>query len=52
VVAEGVENVEQRRVLADLGCDVQQGHLVAPPLDEQALLYWAQQRQTAAQTVK
>ncbi|RZU02741.1 putative bifunctional diguanylate cyclase/phosphodiesterase [Rivibacter subsaxonicus] len=44
VVAEGVETIEQRRVLADLGCDVQQGHLVAPPLDESALLAWARQR--------
>ena len=53
VVAEGVESVEQRRVLADLGCDVQQGHLVAPPLDEAALLCWAQQRKSGAQaTIK
>ncbi|MEN9544426.1 MAG: hypothetical protein RLZZ598_1259, partial [Pseudomonadota bacterium] len=38
VVAEGVEHLEQRRTLADLGCDVQQGHLVAPPMSESALL--------------
>jgi EAL domain-containing protein (putative c-di-GMP-specific phosphodiesterase class I) len=47
VVAEGVENIEQRRLLADLGCDVQQGHLVAPPLDENALLCWVRQRSAA-----
>ncbi len=32
VVAEGVETVEQRRVLSDVGCDEIQGYLVSRPL--------------------
>ena len=32
VVAEGVENVGQERILRDLGCDIQQGYLFSPPV--------------------
>jgi diguanylate cyclase (GGDEF)-like protein len=32
VVAEGVETVEQRRALAELGCPLIQGYLIAKPL--------------------
>ena len=32
VVAEGVETVEDWRLLAELGCGMAQGHLVAPPV--------------------
>ena len=32
VVAEGVETTQQLAVLVDLGCDLVQGHVMAPPL--------------------
>ena len=35
--AEGVETVEQLRAVRELGCDVVQGYLIAPPLDPDAL---------------
>jgi diguanylate cyclase len=38
VVAEGVENAEQRDVLVDLGCDYMQGHLFSKPVAETELL--------------
>lgn len=38
--AEGVETVEQLRCVRELGCDVVQGYLVAPPLDPDALIGW------------
>jgi EAL domain-containing protein (putative c-di-GMP-specific phosphodiesterase class I)/DNA-binding response OmpR family regulator len=37
VLAEGVESVEQRDVLRDLGCHLVQGYLYARPLDADAL---------------
>jgi EAL domain-containing protein (putative c-di-GMP-specific phosphodiesterase class I) len=40
VVAEGVENAEQRRFLVDVGCDVLQGDLVSPPLPAAELGRW------------
>jgi len=38
--AEGVETVEQLRAVRELGCDVVQGFLVAPPLDPDELISW------------
>jgi len=41
VVAEGVENVRQRDILMELGCDEFQGYLFARPMSARALLLWA-----------
>jgi diguanylate cyclase len=41
VVAEGVENIRQRRVLTELGCDELQGYLFAHPMPAEDLLQWA-----------
>ena len=38
--AEGVETLEQLRLVRELGCDVVQGYLVSPPLEPQALKGW------------
>ncbi len=40
VVAEGVETVDARGLLNDMGCDVLQGFLVARPMDESKLVRW------------
>jgi diguanylate cyclase (GGDEF)-like protein len=40
VVAEGVETADQFNVLAELGCDVVQGFLYAPPLSPPAFGRW------------
>lgn len=40
VTAEGIETVEQLRLLRDLGCDVAQGYFVARPLEADALKDW------------
>jgi EAL domain-containing protein (putative c-di-GMP-specific phosphodiesterase class I) len=40
VVAEGIENAAQWRVLADLGCDVAQGFYVARPMPGDQLPAW------------
>jgi len=40
VVAEGVETEGQRRLLADLGCDVVQGYLCAPAMSPEAFERW------------
>ena len=40
VVAEGVETEGQRRLLAGLGCDVVQGHLVARAMSPEAFERW------------
>ena len=40
VTAEGIETVEQLRLLRELGCDVAQGYLIAQPLDPDGLGRW------------
>ena len=40
--AEGVETIEQLRVVRELGCDCVQGYLVSPPLDPGVLRPWLQ----------
>ena len=41
--AEGVETVEQLRIVRELGCDLVQGYLISPPLEPQQLVEWKQQ---------
>ena len=38
--AEGVETVEQLRLIRELGCDVVQGFLIAQPLEPDELIGW------------
>jgi EAL domain-containing protein (putative c-di-GMP-specific phosphodiesterase class I) len=38
--AEGVETIEQLRLIRELGCDVVQGFLIAPPLEPGELISW------------
>jgi EAL domain-containing protein (putative c-di-GMP-specific phosphodiesterase class I) len=38
--AEGVETVEQLRLLGELGCDVVQGFLISPPIEPDQLQAW------------
>ena len=40
VVAEGVENVEEARMLAAAGCDELQGYLFSRPLPEDEFVRW------------
>ena len=44
-VASGVEHADQAEVLRVIGCDVLQGHAVAAPMDEAALLAWIDARE-------
>src|SRR5215212_7467958 len=38
--AEGVETIDQLRIVRELGCDYVQGYLLSPPLDPTALKPW------------
>lgn len=38
--AEGVETVEQLRIVREIGCDVAQGYLISQPLEPGALVEW------------
>ena len=38
--AEGVETLQQLRLVRELGCDIVQGYLISPPLEPQALKAW------------
>ena len=40
--AEGVETIDQLRIIRELGCDCVQGYLVSPPLEPKALKPWIQ----------
>ena len=40
VTAEGVETLDQLRLVRELGCDVVQGYLISPPIEPQALTAW------------
>ncbi|TFW22545.1 EAL domain-containing response regulator [Duganella callida] len=42
-VAEGVETVEDWKLLRDLGCDMAQGYLLAQPMPAQELVGWIRQ---------
>jgi EAL domain-containing protein (putative c-di-GMP-specific phosphodiesterase class I) len=39
--AEGIETVEQLRLVRELGCDNAQGYLISPPLEPGALKEWS-----------
>ena len=41
--AEGVETVEQLRVVQELGCDVVQGYLISQPLEPERLKPWTEE---------
>ena len=38
--AEGVETLDQLRLMHELGCDVVQGYLISPPLEPDQLVAW------------
>jgi EAL domain-containing protein (putative c-di-GMP-specific phosphodiesterase class I) len=38
--AEGVETIEQLRIVREVGCDVVQGYLISPPIDPNGLKAW------------
>lgn len=38
VIAEGVENESQRKILADLGCDEMQGYFISRPIPEERFI--------------
>ena len=44
IVAEGVENDAQRRILQEQGCQVAQGYFFARPMPAAALTAWMQSR--------
>jgi EAL domain-containing protein (putative c-di-GMP-specific phosphodiesterase class I) len=41
VIAEGVENLKQRRILRERHCDMVQGYLYSPALPADDFLDWA-----------
>jgi EAL domain-containing protein (putative c-di-GMP-specific phosphodiesterase class I) len=42
-VAEGVESVEDWKLLRNLGCDMAQGYLLARPMPAEDLVGWMRQ---------
>jgi EAL domain-containing protein (putative c-di-GMP-specific phosphodiesterase class I) len=42
-VAEGVETVEDWKLLRNLGCDLAQGYLLAKPMPAEELVGWMRQ---------
>ena len=51
VVAEGVENDEQRRALRAAGCDELQGYLFSRPLQAHAFVEWFARQSTVAESL-
>jgi EAL domain-containing protein (putative c-di-GMP-specific phosphodiesterase class I) len=49
VIAEGVETLDQRDFLRDHGCDLAQGFLYSPPIEQHAFHEWATQYQKVMQ---
>ena len=41
--AEGVETIEQLRLVRELGCDLVQGYLISPPLEPRRAQGWQQE---------
>ncbi len=52
VVAEGVENQRQQKVLEEMQCDELQGFLFAKPMSGRALLLWAMNDRTESAVFK
>jgi diguanylate cyclase (GGDEF)-like protein/PAS domain S-box-containing protein len=47
VIAEGVENQETLRRLAEWGCDLAQGYFISRPIEPQKFMEWVAQTRTA-----
>jgi EAL domain-containing protein (putative c-di-GMP-specific phosphodiesterase class I) len=43
VIAQGVETIDQRDFLRDHGCDIAQGYLYAPPMENSDFLEWGKE---------
>jgi EAL domain-containing protein (putative c-di-GMP-specific phosphodiesterase class I) len=43
-IAEGVETDAHMQALRELGCDMAQGHAIAPPMPLPELLAWCRER--------
>ncbi len=43
VIAQGVETIDQRDFLRDHGCDIAQGYLYAPPMENTDFLEWGKE---------
>ena len=41
--AEGVETLDQLRLVRELGCDVVQGYLISPPIEPNSLKVWKEE---------
>jgi EAL domain-containing protein (putative c-di-GMP-specific phosphodiesterase class I) len=50
-VAEGVETVEDWKLLRDLGCDLAQGYLLARPMPAEDLVAWIRQDRRRLRTL-
>jgi EAL domain-containing protein (putative c-di-GMP-specific phosphodiesterase class I) len=50
-VAEGVETVEDWKLLAELGCDVAQGYLIATPMPAAELVGWCRSQRARLRTL-